>query len=155
MKENFKIGLYNLLSKDKRISRFKEFHEIETKKILLFLVQIGPLKNEMTQNFQKMLCMNEKICIKKTYLSYIENNELEKIEKLDLKLDVIDEEIKEYEKLKKILQKYVNKNDTTENKEIVTAFKSLILYEKNIQKLYEEAAKDKEKILKIFKEIII
>lgn len=153
MRERFEMGLYNLLSKDKRISRFREFHDIEAKTIVIFLMQVGIETEEMEKNLKKMLCLNEKIWLKKTHITYMQNNELN-IEEVPLNLETIEEEINEYNRLKDILQEYIERVDKTENKEVVSAFSSLVLYEQNILKLYEEVAKDKTRILELFKEII-
>ena len=153
MRERFEMGLYNLLSKDKRISRFREFHDIEAKTIVIFLMQVGIETEEMKKNLKKMLCLNEKIWLKKTHITYMQNNELN-IEEIPLNLETIEEEINEYNRLKDILQEYIERVDKTENKEVVSAFSSLVLYEQNILKLYEEVAKDKTRILELFKEII-
>lgn len=116
-------------------------------------MQIGFLKNKMTKNFKRMLYLNENICIKKTYIAYMELKKIQKTEELDFNLKTIRKDIKEYERLKKILLKYIEKVDSTENNEIVISFKSVIIYEESIQKLYEEMAKDEQKISEMLKEI--
>lgn len=153
MRGHFKIGLYELLSKDARIRRFKEFHDIEVKSILFFLMQVGNLKNKMVNNLKEMIYLNEKICIKKTYKSYIEMQELQGIEELIANLNTVDKEIEEYKNLRTILLEYIEKFDTTEKREIVVSFKSAVLYEKNIQKLYEKGAKDRTKLVDLLNQI--
>lgn len=153
MNEYFKVSLYDLLSKDKRISRFKEFRDIEVKTIMLFLMQIGFLKSKMTKNFTRILYLNEMICIKKTYISYIELKKIQKTRQLEFNLKKIRKDIKEYERLKKIVLKYIKRVDSTENNEIVASFKSVIIYQESMQRLYEEIAKNEQKISEMLKEI--
>lgn len=153
MKKRFKINLYDLLSKDMEICRFKDFHNLEVKTVMLFLMQVGEPKKLMTKKFKKMIYLNENICIKKTYISYMNSQKLNEIKKVKINLELIGQEIQEYEKLRDLLLQYIEEIDSTENKNIFASFQTLILYEESMQKLYEEEAKSKEKILKLLKKI--
>lgn len=152
MRRSFKINLYDLLSKDKKICRFKEFHDLEAKTVMLFLMQVGNQRTLMLKKFKTMIYLNENICIKKTYISYMKSQKLNEIKKIKINAEIIGKEIKKYEELRGLLLQYIKKIDSTENKNIFISFETLILYEESIQKLYEEGAKSKEKILELLEE---
>ena len=77
---------------------------------------------------------------------------IEKTHELEYNLKRIKKDIKEYKTLKRILLKYIEKVDSTENHEIVVSFKSVIIYQESIQKLYEEIAKNEQRISELLKE---
>lgn len=147
MKSNFRINLYHFLSKDKRIYRFRKFHQEEERTILLFLMQVGYEKEKMINKFKELLCLHRNICIKDAFISYMKTNQKNKHIEEDIKTQK--REIKKYNKLKKTILRYLSEIDLTENKQIVIAFETLILYEATLQKLYEDEAKDEEKVRKL------
>jgi len=128
--------IYNLLSNDKRIKRFKYFHLVEEKTIICFLMQIGDKRENMLKNFKRMLYLNKSITITKVNSLWKNNNITNKAKSNE------NREIKEYERLKVKIKKYIEKIDLTNNKGITNAFETLILYEETIRKLYIDGVED-------------
>lgn len=124
--------IYDLITNYKRVKRFESFHLEEERTIIAFLMQIGDKKEDMLSNFKEMLDLNKKITIKKAEDVYknskIKNNR--------------SKEIREYEKLKRKIKKYIKRIDLTSNRAIVNSFESLILYEEIIRKLYIDRAQN-------------
>lgn len=127
MKKNL---IYNSLSNDKRIERFKYFHLVEEKTIICFLMQVGDQKENMLRNFKRMLYLNKSITITMVNYLWKNNNITNKAKSND------NREIREYERLKAKIKKYIEKIDLTNNKGIINAFETLIIYEETIRKLY-------------------
>ena len=128
--------IYDLLSNDKRIRRFKYFHSVEEKTIKCFLMQIGDKKENMLNNFKRMLYLNKSITIRKVN-SLWENNDITQRAKSNQ-----NREIKEYERLREKIKKYIEKIDLTDKKGITNAFETLILYEETIRKLYIDGVEE-------------
>ena len=128
--------IYNLLSNDKRIKRFKYFHLVEEKTIICFLMQIGDKRENMLKNFKRMLYLNKSITITKVNSLWKNNNITNKAKSDE------NREIKEYERLKVKIKKYIEKIDLTNNKGITNAFETLNLYEETIRKLYIDGVED-------------
>ncbi len=128
--------IYNLLSNDNRIKRFKYFHLEEEETIICFLMQIGDKKDDMIKSFQRMIYLNESITIAKVNSIWGNDNIMRKSKIGENK------ELKEYKKLKHKIKKYIKRFDLTNNKGIIKSFEALISYEETIRRLYIAGVED-------------
>ena len=117
------------------IQRFKEFHSAEVKTILLFLIQVGNKKEYMFNNFVNMQVLNEKICKSKENISFLKELPIYGKRELKYNIKIMKNEQKNYNKYKKILEKYIK--NFGKKSDILICFKSMVLYELVIQKMSE------------------
>lgn len=110
-------------------------------------MQVGYEKEKMINKFKELLCLHRNICIKDAFISYMKTNK--KNEHIEEDIKTQKKEMKKYNKVKKTILRYLSEIDLTENKQIVIAFETLILYEATLRKLYEDEAKDEEKVRKL------
>lgn len=117
------------------IQRFKEFHLAEVKTILLFLLQVGNKKEYMFNNFVNMQVLNEKICKSKENISFLKKLAIYRKKELKYNIRIMKNEQKNYNKYKKILEKYIK--NFGKKSDILICFESMVLYESVIQKMSE------------------
>jgi len=120
---NKKEYLYNLLSNDKNIKRFKNFYLIEAKKMHSFISQAEILDPHMITVFNEILYLNEKICK--------QNIKNEKHIKKSKNID-------KYNRNLLVLEKYLKLNCSSDNSDILFSFKAFKLYGEIIQTLYKD-----------------
>ncbi len=117
------------------MQRFKEFHSAEVKTILLFLLQVGNKKEYMFNNFVNMQVLNKKLCERKNNISFLKKLTIYRKKELKYNIRIMKNERKNYNKYKKILEKYIK--NFGKKSDILICFKSMVLYESVIQKMSE------------------